>query len=325
MAMAEIGKLIAALAFTVAIGANALADPGTPRRIGFITTDTPSDHAPFAAAFRRGLADGGYVDGKNVIVARRYAFRGHASIKTQISELISLRVEVLVTDSTPQALAARDATRSIPIITISGDPVAAGLVKSLAHPGGNITAISTLGPGPAGKRLALLKELTPGIRRVGMFWVPDNPSSRSQVEETRIAAAQLNISLQLIPIQRREAIDATLASLAPMDALVIAEDPLLDAVRPQIGNYGVQKHLPVICNYRTPGDESCLLWYGPNLIAIYQRLGVYAARVLDGTQPADLPVEQPSTFSLVVNAKTAKALGVTIPPSVLEIAEEVIR
>jgi putative tryptophan/tyrosine transport system substrate-binding protein len=317
--------LLAATAFVAATCAPVYADTGPARRIGVLTTDTPRDHAPFAAAFRKGLAEGGYLEGKNVVVERRFALEGLPSIQAQLVDLLSLRVEVLVTDSTPQALAAREATRTLPIVTISGDPVAAGLVNSLGHPGGNITAVSTLGPGPAGKRLALLKELSPGIRRVGMFWVPDNPSSRSQVDETRAAATQLDVALQLIPLRRRDDIEQALASLTSVDAIIIAEDPLLDAVRPQIGKHAAHTRMPVVCNYRTPADESCLLWYGPDLIILYRRLGAYTARVLSGTKPADLPVEQPSIFSLVVNARAAKHMGITIPSSILEIAEEIIR
>ena len=299
-------------------------DAGAVRRIGFLASENPPDHVPFAAAFRKGLAEGGYIEGKNVIVERRYSVRDASPIPGLVAELMRLRAEVLVTDSTRAALAVRETTSTIPIVTISGDPLGAGLVASLGRPGGNVTAISTFGPGPAGKRLALLKEAVPTIRQVGMVWNPQNPTGHMQVKETRTAATHLGVGLQLVPIQPGDDVDRALAALPSVDAIIITEDPLLDGLRPRIGRFALRKRLPAVCSYRNPGDESCLLWYGPNILALYPRLGVYAAKILSGDNVSDLPVEQPMIFSLVINSRKAKALGLAVPQSLLAIADEVI-
>jgi putative ABC transport system substrate-binding protein len=312
-----------ALVLTGEAFSSSQAGAGTVRRIGYITTDPPAKHAPFDAAFRKGLAEGGYTEGKNVMIDRRYGSPG--AIESHVRDLIHLGVEVLVTDSTPNAVAAKEATQTLPIITISGDPVSAGLVASLRHPGGNVTAVSTLASGLASKRLTLLKELAPDTRRVAVFWVPHNPAHQFQIEETRAAAAHLGLSMQLIAVPGRDAIDRALASLTSVDALVVLEDTVLDFARPQVGRYALQKRLPFVCSYRNPDDESCLLWYGPNLIGLYERLGIYAARVLNGGTPAEIPVEQPTTFSLIINAKAAKALGIRVPASIMAITDEVLR
>jgi putative ABC transport system substrate-binding protein len=300
-------------------------DAGAVHRIGFLTRDAPAIHGPYAAAFGKGLAEGGYIEGRNVIVERRFTEFDPGAIQRLLAELMRLEVEVLVMDSTPAALAAKDATRTIPIVTLSGDPVAAGLVASLGRPGGNVTALTTMGPGIVGKRLALLKEIAPRTHRVGVLWNPDNQSGRLHLEGARAVAADLGLELHLVSVRRREDIDRVLGALAHVDAIMMAEDALVEALLPRVGTFAIQNRLPVLCSYRVPGDSSCLLWYGPDIFAMYQQLGLYTARVLDGSKPAELPVEQPTKLSFVINAKTARALGIAIPQSLQVMADDVIR
>jgi putative ABC transport system substrate-binding protein len=314
---------VVTLVITLVVSSSLAADPPSVRRIGYITIDPPREHGPMASAFSKGLAEGGYIEGKDVIVERRFGTPGVT--QALIADLMALKVEVLVADSTPAALAAMSATRTIPIIALSGDPVAAGLVASLPHPGGNVTGVSTLGSGLASKRLALLKEMAPSIRRVALLWAPHNRAHQFQIDETRKTAAQLGIVLQLVPVPRRDTVDQVLASIASVDAIIVLSDSVLDFIRPQIGRFALQKRLPVGCTWRVPDDENCLIWYGPSILRLHQRLGVYAARILSGAKPADLPVEQPTTFALVLNAKMAKAFGIPIPESLLVAADDVVR
>jgi putative ABC transport system substrate-binding protein len=318
-------KTLIVLALTVSGNLSLAADAGKIRRVGFLTIDTPAMHAKYSAAFARGMAEGGYVEGRNLIIERKFAGNDLNTLPGLMAELIALNVEVLAADATPPALAAKQATQTIPIVAISGDPVGAGLVKSLSNPGGNVTALATMGPDIIGKRLAFLKEIVPHASRVALLWNAGNPVSRIQVEEARPTAAKLGLRLYLASVQHREEIDGMLASLPRVDAIVLTDDAVFDSVLSRIQAFAAQKRLPLICYYRIPNDNSCMLWYGPDIVAVYRRLGVYAARMLGGSRPADLPVEQPTTYELVVNLNTAKGLGVTIPQSILLQANEIIK
>jgi putative ABC transport system substrate-binding protein len=278
-APARLSSALVALALTVNVNLALAADAGAVRRVGFLTIDTPAMHANYATAFAKGLAEGGYIEGKNVIIERRFAANDLRAFPSLLADLIGLNVEVLAADATPPALAAKQATRSIPIVAISGDPVGTGLVESLSHPGGNVTALASMGPNIIGKRLAFLKEIVPNATRVALLWNAGNPNSRIQLEEAQAPAAHLGLRLYPASLQRRDEIDRVLASLPRVDAIVLTDDAVFDSVLPRIQKVAVQNRLPLICYYKIPDDDSCLLWYGPDLVAIYQRLGVYAARI----------------------------------------------
>ena len=243
------------------------------------------------------------------------------------SELIGLGVELLVVDGTQAALAAKGATRTIPIVvSVSADPVRAGLVASLARPGGNVTGMSLMSPGLAEKRLALLKEMAPRCDRVAVVFNPDNPASAFQLRDAQAAAPGLGLKVHPVPIQRPADIDRIGPSLAGRaNAMLIGDDFVLDASRPQIGNLALRNRMPWICNYALPWDKICLMWYGPDLQDVFVRAGRLAARVLNGTKPQDLPVEQPTKFVFGINANTANSLGISVPQSLLLMADEVVR
>jgi putative ABC transport system substrate-binding protein len=320
----RLAKALIPLALAVNVQSS-LADVGTVHRIGYLSFATAAEDELLHVPFAKGLAEGGYIEGKNLVVERRFVPNDPSRIPGMLAELIALRVEVLVTVSTVASVAAKNTTSTVPIVAVSGDPVGAGLVTNLGRPGGNVTALTTLARGLAGKRLALLREIAPRTRQVAVVWNPDNHSARLQVTEVRAAATELGLRLHLVPIQRRDGVDRMLASFPRVDAIVLAEDPVIDLEQTRIGTFAIQNRLPMVCSYRLPDDDSCLLWYGPDLLAIVQRAGVYAGRILAGSKPGDLPVEQPTRFLLSINARTASALGIAIPPSLLAIADNVIR
>jgi putative ABC transport system substrate-binding protein len=244
-----------------------------------------------------------------------------------VSELLAVNPDLLVADATQAALATQRATHTIPIVVpTSGDLVRVGLVKSLAHPGGNLTGLTLMSPGLIGKRLAVLKEMAPHVRTVGILLTPDNPAAEPQLREAQAAATQLELKLQSIPIRQPNDIDRVLSSYARrIDAVFVTDDPIMDDFRTSIGAVAIKNHLPCVCSYRMPEDRSCLMWYGPDLLGMYKRAASYVAKILNGTKPADLPVEQPAKLTLVINAKTASDIGLPIPQSLLLSADEVIR
>jgi putative ABC transport system substrate-binding protein len=196
----------------------------------------------------------------------------------------------------------------------------------LAHPGGNLTGLTLMSPGLIGKRLAVLKEMAPHIRTVAVLLNPDNPAAEPQIKEAQAAAAQLDLRLQPILIRQPQEIDRLLSSYARrIDAVFVTDDPIMDDFRTAIGVVAIKNHLPSICSYRMPEDKSCLMWYGPDLLGMYKRAASYVAKILNGAKPADLPVEQPAKLSLVINAKTASDIGLSIPQSLLLSADEVVR
>jgi ABC-type uncharacterized transport system substrate-binding protein len=298
--------------------------------IGVLLPAEPeSPTEPNAAAFRQGLRDLGYVEGRTVAVEYRYA-HGRAELYSRLAtELVRLNVEIIIVGSAQATQAASRATQTIPIVFVGiGDPVGIGLVATLARPGGNITGPSSaVGSGFAGKWVELLKEAAPTISRVGYLRDPSNPVTRRLLPDVQIATQALGLELLDLELRDVKQLDRMLAEInkKPGTALITFGEPLIYAHRSRITDLTVKYRLPTIYGLRVFVDAGGLMSYGPSLPAIWGRAATYVAKILKGAKPADLPVEQPTKFELVINLKTAKALGLTIPPSVLGRADQVIQ
>jgi putative ABC transport system substrate-binding protein len=291
-------------------------------KIGSLTAGSPGPSI-VGEAFR----ERGYVGGKNVTFESRYAEDRLDRLPKLAAELVSLKVDVIITWGTLAPLAAKRATSTIPIVMIAaGDPVGSGLVASLAHPGGNVTGTSLMAPDLGGKRLELLKELLPGISRVAVLWNAANPYSALVFKETAGAARTLEVELQSVEVREPADIDAALEAATGQraDALITVEDPLTVDLRKKIAEFAADHRLPTISGLRLYADSGFLMTYGADLADTTRRSVVYVDKILKGAKPSDLPVEQPTKFELVINLKTAKSLGLTVPPLLLARADEVI-
>jgi putative ABC transport system substrate-binding protein len=291
-------------------------------KIGSLTAGSPGPSI-VGEAFR----ELGYVGSKNVTFESRYAEDRLDRLPKLAAELVSLKVDVIITWGTLAPLAAKRATSTIPIVMIAaGDPVGSGLVASLAHPGGNVTGTSLMAPDLGGKRLELLKELLPGISRVAVLWNAANPYSALVFKETAGAARTLEVELQSVEVREPADIDAALEAATGQraDALITVEDPLTVDLRKKIAEFAADHRLPTISGLRLYEDSGFLMTYGADLADTTRRSVVYVDKILKGAKPSDLPVEQPTKFELVINLKTAKSLGLTVPPLLLARADEVI-
>jgi putative ABC transport system substrate-binding protein len=277
-----------------------------------------------ADAFREGLRGFGYVEGQNVLVEDRRAGKP-SHLDDLAAELVVSKVDIIVCGGSQATRAALAQTRTIPIVTLSSDPVAVGFVASLAKPGGNVTGVSLLAPEVAGKRLALLKELIPSITRVAVLWNPDDPTVRLSLEETKAAAARLVLTLQILETRDADAIDGAVLAAANerAQALVLTPTPLYDGRAERIAELAMGKRLPTLHFSKEAVKLGILTSYGPDLVATIRRQAYFVDRILKGAKPGDLPVEQPTKFELTLNLKTARALGFAIPPMLLATADEV--
>jgi putative ABC transport system substrate-binding protein len=276
---------------------------------------------------RDSLRELGMIEGKNLIFEGRYAENDLDRLPALAAELVSLKVDVIVGVATLAPLAAKRATSTIPIVmAAAGDPVGSGLVASLARPGGNITGTSLMAPDLAGKRLELLTELLPGISRVAVLWNAANPYSALVFKETVGAARILGIELQSLEVRAPDDFDGALEAATGQHAaaLITVEDPLTNSHRVKIAEFAAGKRLPTMAGIRIFADAGGLMSYGSNLDDIFRRSADYVGKILKGAKPSDLPVEQPTRFELVINLKSAKALGLTIPQSMLMLADELI-
>jgi putative ABC transport system substrate-binding protein len=303
----------------------ARAQPSTVRRIGVLL----HDGAPpgLLEAFREGLHELGYVEGKNVVIEQRSAGGKNERLGALADELLRLKVEMILAVNTPSAQAAKKATTTVPIvITRVGDPVKSGLVASLARPGGNVTGLSILPEGLAPKRIELLREILPGLARVVVLFNAGNPGQTSQVAEMEQASSQLGLGFLRLPIRASADLAGAFqaATRARAEALFVLDDTSLTKHRGQILRLAAKHSLAVVARYKDFAEAGALIAYGPSLHAVYRRAAHYADRILRGTKPGDLPIEQPTQFDLVVNLETARALGLTIPPPVLLRATRVI-
>ena len=277
---------------------------------------------------RRMLREIGYVEGKNIAFEDRFADDKLDRLPALADELVRLQVDVLLTPSTPAAIAAKNATRTISIVFLNvADPIATGLVDSLARPGGNITGFTTIEPTLAGKRLELLKETVPNLSRVGCFGTPQNPGSTQEWKESQLSARELGLRLHSMEVSSADKFEDAFkeAAKAHSTALAVTLSALLSSNQKRITDLAAKRRLPAIYSRGDFVASGGLMSYGPDQAEPYRRVAVMVDKILKGARPADLPVEQPTKFELMINLKTAKALGLTIPPMVMMRSEKVIK
>jgi putative ABC transport system substrate-binding protein len=298
-------------------------------QIGRLSPGSPTEPDPHLEVFRQGLRELGYVEGQSLIIEYRYAEGGDDRLADLAAELVRLQVDVIVTWGSVAIRAAQHATRTIPIVMAgTNDPVAQGLVASLARPGGNTTGFSNLTMELPGKRLELLKEAVPHIARIAVLVNPDILLAKSLLNNLTVAARELRLHLQVVELRRAEELDAAFAAMPQegADALIVGSDPVrMYSLRGRIADLAAKSRLPAMYDWREYVAAGGLMSYGPSLPDIHRRTATYVDKILKGAKPADLPVEQPVKFDLVINLKTAKALGLTIPPTLLFQADEVIK
>ena len=279
----------------------------------------------------RGLRELGWIEGQNIAAEYRWGASREDQLPAFAAELVRLKVDIIVASSTPAAQAAKQATTTIPIvITFVADPVGSGLVASLARPGGNITGVSTLAAGLVAKRLELLKAVVPGVKRVAVLWQPGvfgENAMRSMREETEVAARALGVQAQFIEARRSDDLDRAFATMrdARLGALLVFPSPMFFEAGGRIAEHAAKSRLPAVYPWREGPEAGSLMSYATNFPDMYRRTATYVDKILKGAKPADLPIEQPTRFELVLNLKTAKALGLTIPQSVLQRTDEVLR
>jgi putative tryptophan/tyrosine transport system substrate-binding protein len=294
-------------------------------RVGYVWIGVRNGTDVSNAGLRQGLADRGYEIGRNLILEERYANGDWNRIPTLISELLALNVDVLVTVGTVTSLAAQRATSTVPIVCMSGDPVGAKLVASLSHPGGNITGMSLLAGDYSAKWLALLKEAAPKLRRVAILQNLDSPVIAIEVKQMQEAAPALGIELTILSSRQAE-VEASLTTLttASVDGLIVTDDPLLETLLTRLITLSAQKGLPTLYGFSTAAKLGGLMSYSADFFTMWRHAAGYVDRILKGGRPADLPVEQATEVTLNINLKTAKALGLSIPQTLLATANEVI-
>ena len=304
--------------------------PGKLHRIGFLSPASPSDlrSQRFLEAFRNGLGELGYVEGQNIGIESRWAAGKYERLPGLAAELVRLKMDVIVTAAVPAIRAAKEATDTIPIImAVVVDPVATGLVASLARPGGNITGLSIMTPELVGKQLEMLKEVVPKASRVAVLWNPANSGNAPQLRAADVAARTLGVRLQPLEARGPREIDSAFAAMAKegASAVLVLVDAVFIDQRTRIADLAATRRLPAVYGLPEYVEAGGLMSYGPSYLYNYRRAAVYVDKILKGAKPADLPVEQPTQFELIFNLKTAKALGLTIPHSLLLRADRVIQ
>ncbi len=298
-------------------------------KIGVLFASNPAPAAHNREAFVQGLREHGYADGKNIVLELRYGEARAERISELARDLVSLKVDVIVTATDPAIAAVKQQTQTIPIVmAVSTDPVGTGFVASLARPGGNVTGLSTVSPELSGKRLELLREAVPGTSRVAFLWNPDVRGAVLDYKETEAAARSLRLQLQSVEVPRAEDLDRAFSAVTNQRAqalIVPGLNPVVFANRRQIVSFAQRNRLPSMYAQKEFVDAGGLMSYGPSTTDMFRRAATYVDKILKGAKPADLPVEQPTRFELVVNLKTAKALGLTIPPSIMVRADQLIQ
>ena len=318
----------------IASGMTLLAAPGamfaqTPEkvwRIGYLSLFSgPSE---INEAFREGLRSLGYIEGRNVLIDSRWAAGNRGRLAEMAAELVRLKVDVIVAFPTPAVLAAMQATRTIPIVfPVGADPIATGLVASLARPGGNVTGLSQMAPELSPKRVELIYTLVPGAKRMAVLWNPSSVGMVQRVRDTRVAAEQLRIAFFDAGARDLNELQASLAEISKQrtDALLVTAEPFTAQHRDRILEFCAGNRMPAMYEDGTWVQAGGLISYGPSLLDMFRHAASYVDRILKGAKPADLPVEQPTKYELFINQKTAKALGITIPLSLLLRADEVVQ
>jgi ABC-type uncharacterized transport system substrate-binding protein len=296
-------------------------------RIGFLALPDPAAAAAVLEPFRQRLHELGYVEGQTMVLEARWAEGTLERFPGLATELVQRQVDIIVAVGTPAAQAAQHATRTIPIVALMGDPVEMGLVASLARPGGNLTGVSGQTTAVSGKMLELLKEAVPQASSVAVLWNAANPNKVLEWQETQSAAQAFGVTLQSVEVRTPDDFERAFAALTRgrADALITFIDGLTLTSRRQIGDFTTKNRLPMMAGGREFVEAGGLMSYGVKPRDLYGHLAVYVDKILKGSKPADLPVEQPTKFELVINLKTAKVLGMTMPPSLLLLADEVIQ
>jgi putative ABC transport system substrate-binding protein len=298
-------------------------------KIGFLATATQASVAPFIAAFRQGLKELGYVEGKTALLEVRTADGAPERLPQLARELLALKPDVIVATTDPAIAAVRRETQTIPIVmAVSSDPAGAGFVASLAHPGGNVTGLSALSPETSGKRLELLMEVVPGLSRVALLWDPDSRGNLLDYKETEAVARSMHLELQSVELFRVEDLERAFSAVTNgrAQALIVpVGNPIAVTNRDQVASLAQRSRLPSVYGAREFVDVGGLMSYGPSTTDLFRRSAIFVDKILKGAKPADLAVEQPTKFDFVINLRTAKALGLTIPPSLLRRADDVIR
>jgi putative ABC transport system substrate-binding protein len=300
---------------------------GKIHKIGVLWFTFPSVSAPFFEAFRDGLRELGYLEGQSITFEQRWAEKNPFRYRELVDDLLRLNVDVIVAGNLESARVAKERTSTTPIVlTAGGDPIRAALVPSLARPGGNITGLSELNPDLAAKLLQLLKEVVSPFAKVAILWDPSNASQSPTRQESESAARMLRVAITSLEVtvvdDFTQAFD--LAARERPDAMIVYTTPITYSHRMQIVEFAARRRLPVMYSAREFVDVGGLMSYGPNLQALFRRAANYVDRILKGATPGDLPIEQPTKFELVINMKTAKALGLTIPPSLLLRSDQLI-
>ena len=311
---------------TAPLGADAQRPAKVPR-IGVLMPVSTDAAAPNLEAFRQGLRDLGYVEGRNIAFEYRHARGWDGALPGFATELVRLNVDLILTWGTPAARAAKQATTTIPIVMGAiADPIGTGIVTNLARPGENITGLSSIATDIEGKRLELLRELIPHASRIATLWNPSNPVSTLILKQTRVAADALRIELVPVGVRAASELEAAFAVIARHrpDGLTVQTEVLLLDQKARILDFVTKSRLPAAYGYREFVDAGGLMFYGPSWLDLFRRAAAYVDKILKGAKPADLPIEQPSKFQLVINLKTAKALGFEVPPALLARADEVI-
>ncbi|HEY3303849.1 MAG TPA: ABC transporter substrate-binding protein [Candidatus Binatia bacterium] len=325
-------KLVGIVALVVALamgGAVTMAQqPGKVPRIAYLSATSPSVNPTRIEAFRQGLRELGYVEGKNIVIEWRFAEGKLDRLRELAAELVRLKVDVIVTGGPTTTPAVKEATTTIPIVMgYDNDPVGSGFVASLARPGGNITGLSALSPELSGKQLELLKEIVPKLSRVAVLGTSTRPGNAQALREVELAARAFKVQLQNLDVLDPKDIETAFraASKGRADAILMLSGAILNSHRIQIAELAVKSRLPAAYGQPQFVEDGGLLSYAPSYTDLFRRAATYVDKILKGAKPADLPVEQPTKFDLVINLKTAKQIGLTIPPNVLARADKVIK
>jgi putative ABC transport system substrate-binding protein len=317
---------VSALLFALCIGAEA--QQAKVARIGFLGNSTSELEANLIGPFREGLRELGYIEGKNIAIEWRWAEGKYERFPGLIAELIGSKAELIVTAGTPASLAVKKATTTIPLVMIAvGDPVGSGLIASLAHSRGNVTGLTSISPELDGKRLELLREVVPNLSHVAVMWNPTSPLQVVAEKATRAAAQPTGIRILSLGVHADEQFDHAFATIRKEKpgALLVLADRLFLHNRARIMEFAIHNRLPGVHAYVELVEAGGLMSYGPSYSGMHKRAAYYIDKILKGTNPADLPIEAPAKFELVVNIKAAKQIGVSIPPSVLYRADRVIK
>jgi putative tryptophan/tyrosine transport system substrate-binding protein len=310
------------------IGVSAQQSAAKIRRMGYLADSSSSSLAPLIEGFRQGLGELGWIEGQNILIDYRFAQGRFDRLPDLAAELVRFKMDIIVAAPTPAAVAAKNATDTIPVVMINvGDPVALGLIASLARPGGNVTGLAySAGVELFGKQLELLKEIVPTVRRVAILSNPATPVHAFVIKNVEAAAQSLGVELRLLEARGPDEFDGAFAAMAKerAGALLVVADGVFFLHRAKLADLAVKNQLPSMHGIRENVEAGGLMNYGPNFLDQWRRAATFVDKIFKGAKPADLPVEQPTKFELVINLKAAKALGLTVPPSLLARADEVI-